>query len=138
MKNTIQLKSYDLVINDHQAGEAFLPGSLLDVQDDDTVNKVAAANSTSSLVACENEFQGNTIRDSYSTGDSVRTWRLQTGEETLLLSNAAIAAGDYLTADEANPGMVKTAASGDNNIFQAIEASETDSAGNIRVQAVAV
>jgi hypothetical protein len=74
--NTIKLKKYSDVIEEHKAGGAIYPGMLLIMSAEDTViahndNDPAAF---CTMVALEDELQGKGIDDPYVTGDQVQVW----------------------------------------------------------------
>lgn len=83
---TIKLKKYEDIINEYEAGGTVLPGALLQLTADNTVeNSSAAGDKAPALFALEDELQGKTTRQSYSENDRVQTWYVQPGEEVLAL-----------------------------------------------------
>ena len=74
--NTIKIKKYSDVIEEHLAGGTIYPGMLLMMSAEDTViahNDDAPANCYP-MFALEDELQGNAIDDPYSSGDQVQVW----------------------------------------------------------------
>jgi len=97
-RNTIKLKDYLHVVEEHEASGAITPGMFVGVTSTGTVAAVATADS-GVMVANEDEFQGKTIADVYAIGDMVQCWIPQRGDVVygVLTDGQDIAIGDALT-----------------------------------------
>lgn len=136
---TIRIKRYVDIVNEYDAGEAILPGSVLQLQSDKTVNNNTSSGPLSVMVAMEDELLGNTTRDEYQSGDVVQCWNVVPGEEFLALlpSGSNPSVGDYLEPSTANAGALKSHASG-TAIAQVVEPRVQDDEGNYRVHVRAI
>jgi hypothetical protein len=74
--NTIKLKKYADVIEEHKAGGTIYPGMLLIMSAEDTVIAHNDNDPASfiPLVALEDELQGKGIDNPYASGDQVQVW----------------------------------------------------------------
>ena len=102
-KNTIKLKNYSDVNEEHTAGGTIYPGMLLLMSAADTViahNDDAPAN-CAPLFAVEDELQGKGIDDSYVTGDPVQCWIPGRGDivYAILKDGENVAVGAFLESD---------------------------------------
>jgi hypothetical protein len=139
---TVKVKRYSDIVNEYPAGESILPGAILALQSDGTVNNNAeAGGGVATMVALEDELQGKTTRDAYEAGDVVFCWYVTPGEEVMLNCSNTFdpAIGAYVTTSTTS-GQVKAAASGtpgtsfpDNPDFQVIAKVEEDDDSNSRL-----
>jgi len=138
-KRTIKVKKYQDIIEELPAGGAILPGSLVDLQADGTVDANAAAGAIIPVsVALEDELQGKSTRDSYASGDPVQVWHVQPGEVFLAVVDAAFspAIGDVLEAS-ATTGQLQAITTG-HPIGQVVGAKIIDEDTNHRVPVRAI
>jgi hypothetical protein len=101
--NTIKLKKYSDVIEEHKAGGTIYPGMLLILSAADTVvahNDDAPANCLP-MFALEDELQGKGIDDAYASGDQVQCWIPYRGDVVyaILENGADIEVGEYLESN---------------------------------------
>jgi hypothetical protein len=80
--NTILLKNYSNVFEEHKAGGTIYPGMLLIMSAEDTVVAHNDDNPATfmPLVAVEDALQGRSIDDPYVSGDPVKVWVPYTGD----------------------------------------------------------
>jgi hypothetical protein len=82
MDNTIVLKNYLKIYNEHDAAEAFYPGHLLEVDTSGDVQKHSSGGGVAAkMFAVEDELQGKGIDDQYSSGDPLKVWLPTPGDE---------------------------------------------------------
>lgn len=132
---TIKIKRYEDIVNERPAEGTILPGHLLTLTSTSgfVPNVTAAeADRVPMIFALEDELQGKTIRDEYSTNDRVTAWYVQPGEEVLAIIDGAAtpAVGDLL---ETGAGGVLQAVSTGAPIAQVVGDHFDDGSGNRRV-----
>lgn len=102
MSNTIKLKKYVDVINEYEAGGTIIPGQLVQLVSDGTVQTHGTAGGVAEKAfALEDELQGKGIDDAYAIGDRVQVWNTRPGDEVYALLNPSATAvnitiGDFL------------------------------------------
>lgn len=86
-QNTIKLKSYSSVMIEKEAHAAITPGMLLEINSDDEVlaHNSAGQNILPTMVACENELEGDEITTAYAAADIVQVWIPQRGDEAYMI-----------------------------------------------------
>lgn len=109
---TIKLKKYTDIINEYEAAGTILPGSVIALDSDgNVVVNATAGGPAATLVALEDELQGNTTRDAYASGDKVQCWYVTPGEEFLaLVDTIDPAIGDLLEVHD--DGTLQASAAG--------------------------
>lgn len=112
--NTIKLKKYSDVIEEHKAGGTIYPGMLLIMSAEDTVVAHNDNDPTafSKIVALEDELQGKGIDDAYVTGDQVQCWIPNSGDWVYAIATDGTnyTVGSFVAS--AGNGYVKAFASG--------------------------
>lgn len=103
--NTIRLKKYSDVQEEHLAGGTIYPGMLLIMSAADTVvahNDDAPANCYA-MFAVEDALQGKGIDDPYVTGDPVQVWIPYRGDwvYAILEDGANVSVGTFLESNGA-------------------------------------
>lgn len=134
-KKTIKLKKYGDIVNEEVAAETITPGALVELNSSGNVqNHSTADGAAATMIALEDELQGNTIEDDYSADDPVQVWYVQPGEEALILVGSGYdpAVGDYLQSN--GDGTFQAHGSGE-AIFQVVETKQIDDSSNHRVLA---
>lgn len=99
MSNTIKLKKYVDVINEYEAGDTIIPGQLVQVVSDGTVQPHGTAGGVAEKAfALEDELQGKGIDDAYAIGDRVQVWNTRPGDEVyaFLKEASSITVGEFL------------------------------------------
>lgn len=99
------LKNYLNIFEEYTAGGTIYPGMFLIMSAADTVvahNDDAPANQLV-MVACEDALQGRDLNDPYVTGDPVKVFIPQRGDEvySILEDGANVAVGAYLESNGA-------------------------------------
>jgi len=86
--NTIKLKKYSDVIEEHTAGGTIYPGMLLIMSAADTVVAHNDDNPATfiPIVALEDELQGKGIDDAYVSGDQVQCWIPYRGDQVYAIA----------------------------------------------------
>ncbi|MEX0610308.1 MAG: hypothetical protein WD016_02970 [Balneolaceae bacterium] len=135
---TIKQKSYSDIQNEYEAAGAILPGALVELTATGKVqNHSTAGAKTGTILALEDELQGNTTRDAYATEDRVQTWYVQPGEEGLALiaelDDPAI--GSHL--ESAGDGTLTIVDAGE-ALFEVIGAKIIDDQDNHRIPVRAI
>lgn len=131
--NTILLKVTRLSdrYRENRAAGAIMPGDL--IANDATgkwVKQGTAAVAAAPLFAIEDSFQGKTIDDAYASGDLVRGFHAQRGDEIyawVAANAAAILLTDTLTPD--GTGGVRKGATTDIRIAEPVEALDNSAVG---------
>jgi len=123
--NTVILKNYSNVFEEHLAGGTIYPGMLLIMSAADTVvahNDDAPAAGTMVMFAVEDALQGRSIDDPYVSGDPVKVWIPYRGDYVyaILEDGANVAVGAYLESNGA--GYLQAFSSGNGAVAQAMEA----------------
>jgi hypothetical protein len=99
-KNQIILKNYLSIFEEIQAGGAITPGHLIEVNSSGyvVVHATAGGNAAPIMVALEDELQGKEIGDAYASGNKVRVWIPQRGDQAymLLKDGENVSIGDKL------------------------------------------
>ena len=106
--HTIKLKNYSNIFEEYVAHEAIIPGSLIELNSDNEVQKHATAGGNSlPMFAIEDALQGNGIEDAYATGDQVNVWIPTRGDNVyaILEDGENVAIGDFL--ESAGDGYLK-------------------------------
>ena len=130
---TIKLKKYGDIINEYPAGGTILPGSQVTLNSDGQVIVNATAGGPApGNFALEDELQGKTTRDAYSTGDSVQVWSVQPGEEVLALVDDAFDPDVGAILEPAAGGELRAHSAGE-AMFQVIGEKIVDDEDNHRV-----
>ena len=80
----IVVKSYLNVRNEFVAKEALAPGQAAELASDGKLEAVDAAKTPLSFIVVEDELQGNEIKDSYKTGDTLIAWTPTPGDVGLV------------------------------------------------------
>ena len=110
--NTIKLKSYSSVMLEKLAHAAITPGMLIEINSDDEVlaHNSPGANVLPTMVACENELEGQEITEAYEAADPVQVWIPQRGDEAymILADGEAATIGDPLESNGAGYLQVHT------------------------------
>ncbi len=99
MSNTIKLKKYVDVINEYEAGDIIIPGQLVQVVSDGTVQPHGTAGGVAEKAfALEDELQGKGIDDAYAIGDRVQVMYARPGDEVhaFLKEGGSITVGEFL------------------------------------------
>lgn len=99
MSNTIKLKKYVDVINEYEAGNTIIPGQLVQVVSDGTVQPHGTAGGVAEKAfALEDELQGKGIDDAYAEGDRVQVMYARPGDEVyaFLKEGSSITVGEFL------------------------------------------
>lgn len=103
--NTVILKNYGNNFGEFTSSEAISPGMLIEmVSGADTVKKHATEGGNAiKMFAVEDVFQGKGITDAYASGDQVRVWFPQPGDEVYaqIEDEQEIAKGDFLESNGA-------------------------------------
>lgn len=103
-KNTIKIKKYSDVIEEHKASGAITPGMLVIMHSATEVkaHNVSAGNAIP-MFALEDELQGNGIDTDYANGAPVQVWIPYRGDivNGILASGQNVTAGTLLTSDGA-------------------------------------
>jgi len=97
--NTIKLKKYSDIIEEYEAAGTITPGMLIALNSDGKV--VAHANAgkfAEKIFALENELEGESISDTYASGDQVQCWVAGRGDQAyaLLADGESVSIGDAL------------------------------------------
>lgn len=112
--NTIKLKKYSDVIEEHKAGGTIYPGMLLIMSAADTVVAHNDDNPTAfcAMVALEDELQGKGINDAYVSADQVQCWIPGRGDWVYAIAQdgANYTVGSFVAS--AGNGYVKAFSSG--------------------------
>lgn len=99
MSNTIKLKKYVDVINEYEAGDTIIPGQLVQLVSDGTVQVHGTAGGVAEKAfALEDELQGKGIDDAYAEGDRVQVMYARPGDEVyaFLKEGSSITVGEFL------------------------------------------
>lgn len=101
-KNTVILKRYSAIQNEYAAAAAITPGMLVELTSAGTVQAHSnAGQPCAKQFAIEDALQGKEIDDAFATGDVVRVWTAQSGDEVYAIladgENASI--GSFLESD---------------------------------------
>ena len=99
MSNTIKLKKYVDVINEYEAGDTIIPGQLVQLVSDGTVQPHGTAGGVAEKAfALEDELQGKGIDDAYAEGDRVQVMYARPGDEVyaFLKEASSITVGEFL------------------------------------------
>lgn len=118
MPNTIKIRKYSDVIEEHIAAAAINPGALIEVTSLDKVQKHAtAAGNVMPMFALEDELQGKGIDEAYALGDPVQCWIPNRGDVVLaiLADEQNIAIGDLLVSN--GDGTLKKYVSSDDSSY---------------------
>lgn len=135
-KNTIILKKYVDILNEHVTGEAIKPGSLVKVTSDNKVIKHDEEGGVAEkLFVKEDALRGKTIGDNIANGDPAQVYTFITGEVVYGVLNAAAepVVGDFLTSDGAGGLRVADLSAGEYVIGRAMEAKTAGHDGRIKV-----
>jgi len=105
VRNTVILKNYSDVFEEHKAGGTIYPGMLLIMSADDTVvahNDDAPANCLP-MFAIEDALQGKDLDDPYVTADPVKVWIPGRGDQVyaILEDGANVSVGTFLESNGA-------------------------------------
>lgn len=124
-QKSIILKNYLNIFEEYTAGGTIYPGSFLLMSAADTVvahNDDAPANQLP-MVAVEDALQGRDIDDPYVSGDPVKVWIPQRGDEVyaILEDGANVAVGAFL---ESNGGGFLQAVTTGKAVAIALEAKD--------------
>jgi len=101
-KNTIKVKNYSDVNEEIGAGGTITPGMLVELGSAGTVTAHANAGKTVlPMFAVEDELQGGSIDDDYSSGDKVGVWIPGRGDQVyaLLADGQTAVIGDFLESN---------------------------------------
>lgn len=118
MANTIKIKKYSDVIEEHVAAAAINPGALIEITSLDKVQKHAtAAGNAIPMFALEDELQGKGIDEAYALGDPVQCWIPNRGDVVyaILADEQNIAIGDLLVSN--GDGTLKKYVSSDDSSY---------------------
>ena len=154
-KHTIKIKKYLDVVEEYEAAAAITPGHLVEFTSAGKVQKHSTANGDAlPMFALEDEMQGNSISDDYSSGDQVQVWIPQRGAQVyaILANGENASVGSWLSSNGDGTLKVHTATSVDSDdaytaytnqiVAQALEAvdmsgsSGVDPSGRIIVRIV--
>jgi hypothetical protein len=97
--NTIKIRKYSDVIEEHVAGAAIIPGMLLAIASTDKVVKHATMyGNVMPMFALEDELQGREIGDAFAALEPVQCWIPNRGDVVLaiLADGQNVAIGDLL------------------------------------------
>lgn len=112
--NTIKLKKYSDVIEEHKAGGTIYPGMLLIMSAEDTVvaHNDNDPGAFTPMVALEDELQGKGIDDAYVTADQVQCWIPYRGDwvYAIAVDGTNYTVGSFVASN--GDGYVKTYSSG--------------------------
>lgn len=131
MSKTIKIKKYVDIIEEYPAAAAVSPGMLVELTSANTVQAHStAAGRKLTMVALEDELQGNTINDAYAEGDPVQVWVPNRGEQAQMIlgagQNASIGSLLVSNAD----GTLKVAGGSDTEVVAvALEAVDVSASG---------
>jgi hypothetical protein len=119
--NTIKVRKFSDIQDEHKADAAITPGMLLEITTTGVKKHATAAGKHAFLFALEDELQGNGINDDYAAADKVQCWVAGRGDivYALLEDEANIAKGDFVESN--GEGKVQ-AVSGSYPIGVALEA----------------
>lgn len=101
MAQTVKLKNYLNVFEEHAAHEAITPGHLVMINSDDEAAKHAVEGGTAfPMFALEDESQGKGITDAYVSGAVVQCWIPTRGDivNALLADGENVVIGDFLVS----------------------------------------
>jgi hypothetical protein len=123
-KNTVKVRCYLNIIDEYEAGGTITPGMVVALA---STGKVAVHSAAGGNVfpkfALEDDLQGNSITDNYSSGDMVQVWTPTPGDRVYALlkaNSAAVNIGDALESG------------GDGTLVKYV-ADETSSGGSLTV-----
>jgi hypothetical protein len=148
MANSVILKDYLKIFEEYEAAAAIKPGMLIEYTSAGKVQAHSTAGgNVLTMVALEDELQGNDLDDAYAADDPVQCWLPTRGAQALLIvaDGQNIAVGDLLESDgngyvqkhEADSGGTTTP---NQIVGQALEAvdmsgsSAADPTGRIKVR----
>lgn len=97
--NTIKVKKYSDVIEEFEAGGTIYPGMLVELNsDNEVIAHDSAGGRALTMVALENELEGQDIDTAYAEGDPVQVWVPYRGDNAymVLADGQNIAVGDML------------------------------------------
>lgn len=97
--NTIKVKKYSDVIEEFEAGGTIYPGMLVELNSDlEVIAHDSAGARALTMVALENELEGQDIDTAYAEGDPVQVWIPYRGDNAymVLADGQNIAIGDML------------------------------------------
>ena len=106
--NTIKLKDYTKINIEENAAAAITPGMLVELTSAGKVQAHSNAGQDAlTMIALEDDLQGNDIDDAYSTDNPVQVWIPNRGCEAymILATSQTIAIGDFLSSN--GNGMLK-------------------------------
>jgi len=123
-QNSIILKNYSNVFEEYAAGGTIYPGMLLIMSAADTVvahSDDAPAQGCLPMFAVEDALQGKDINDTYVSGDQVKVWIPQRGDEVyaILEDGAHVEIGAFLESNGA--GYLQAFSSGNGAVAIALE-----------------
>ena len=80
--NTVKIKKYVDIVEEYVASEAISPGMLVEITSAGLVKKHATEGGNAlTMIALEDELQGEGLTDSYSAGDVVQCWIPRRGDQ---------------------------------------------------------
>ncbi len=101
-RNTIKIKKYSDVIEEMKAAAAITPGFLVEESAAGVVRKHSVASGNAiPMFALEDELQGKTIDDAYTTDDQVQVWIPGRGDMVygLLAVGQNVTVGTFLVSN---------------------------------------
>jgi hypothetical protein len=118
---TIILKNYSNVFEEFVANGAILPGMLVEQTPSAATIRThrTASGPQIPMFAIEDALQGKGIDDTYATGDQVRVWIPQRGDQVyaLLKDEQTIAIGDLMESDGEGRLQKHTSATADSSTY---------------------
>lgn len=102
MANTVKIKKYLDIIEEIEASGTITPGMLLELDSDGKVRAHSGeGEDVLPMFALEDELQGKTINDNYTSGQPVQVWIPVRGEQVLaeLADDENVSIGDFLCSD---------------------------------------
>jgi len=100
--NTVKIKKYSDVVEEHVANAAITPGMLIELMSTSRVRVHSTADGDAvAMFALENELEGEGITDAYAALDRVQCWIPGRGDQVyaLLANGENAAVGDFLTSN---------------------------------------
>ena len=122
MANTIKLKNYLNVMEEYVAAGTIKPGHLIVLGSAGTVTvHNSASGNVLPMFACEDELQGKTIDDNYSSTNPVQCWIPQRGDvvNALLANGQNVVIGDFL--ESAGDGTLQKYVADSTGIYKDIQ-----------------
>jgi hypothetical protein len=149
-KNTVVLKDFLKIFEEYVAAGVITPGMLIEYTSAGTVQAHSTAGgNVLTMLALEDELQGNDLDDDYAVGDPVQCWIPMRGAVAYMMiaDGEDVSIGDLLESDGAGKLQVHVADNGGKTtpnqiVAQALEAvgmsgsSAADPTGRIEVRIV--